>query len=110
MECEGFEHLLGANQRFRAVVGSLDVLVASHHGRENGICEDMFDVWGCGPKLVVISDDYKQYDTQETAAYYGTKCAGIQGFRGLPGARKVITTRNDGDITFTFQSGNCIVS
>jgi hypothetical protein len=28
-------------------------------------CPAMFDVYDCKPQLVVISDDYKQYDTQE---------------------------------------------
>ncbi len=109
MECDGFEHLLATNPRFRTVVPSLDILVASHHGRENGVCAEMFDVWACRPKLVVISDDYMQYDTQETVAYYANKCSGIQGFR-VPGVRKVLTTRSDGDITFTFQNRNCIVT
>lgn len=109
MECDGFEYLLAMNQRFRTVVRSLDILIASHHGRDNGICAEMFDVWGCQPKLVVISDDYKQYDTQETVAYYASKCSGIQGFRGVPGVRKVLTTRSDGEITFTFQNRNCVV-
>lgn len=109
MECDGFERLLATNARFRTVVGSIDVLVASHHGRENGICAGMFDAWRCQPKLVVISDDYKQYDTQETVSYYATKCSGVQGFR-QGGARKVLTTRSDGEITFTFQNGTCIVA
>ena len=30
----------------------------------------MFDVYGGKPVLVVISDDYKQYESQETTNYY----------------------------------------
>lgn len=109
MECAGFERLLETSTQFRSIVGSIDVLVASHHGRENGICASMFDDWGCRPKIIVISDDYKQYDTQETVSYYSAKCSGIEGFR-RPGVRKVLTTRRDGAITFSFSNGGCIVS
>ena len=109
MECDGFEHLLATNLRFRQVVRSINVLVASHHGRENGICEDMFDIYGCCPQLVVISDDYKQYDTQETTRYYASKATGITNFRGPNINRWVLTTRSDGDIHFTWANGGCIV-
>ena len=65
--------------------------------------------YGCTPKLVIISDDYKQYDTQETTNFYGTKASGILGFRNEQGVRKVLTTRRDGPIGFSFQGRNCIV-
>lgn len=109
MECAGFEYLLQTNARFRSVIGSIDVLVASHHGRDSGICEAMFDNCSCKPQLVVISDDYKQYDTQETVSYYASKCSGIQDYRGC-GPRRVLTTRSDGEIDFTFVNGRCVVS
>lgn len=110
MEKRGFQNILNTNARFRAIVSQIDVLCASHHGRDNGICEDMFDVWGCRPKLVVISDDYKQHGTQETTSYYGTKATGIAGFRTDQGLRRVLTTRTDGELMFSFQGGNCLVS
>lgn len=108
MERAGFDHLLSTCPSFRQTVGNVDVLIASHHGRQNGICPDMFEVYGCRPKLVVISDDYKQYNSQETTNYYGSKTSGITGFRGQ-GLRKVLTTRRDGEIRFSFQNGNCTV-
>ncbi|WP_153041024.1 ComEC/Rec2 family competence protein [Paraburkholderia monticola] len=110
LECAGFRHMLKTNQRFREVVCGIHILVASHHGRENGICPEMFDVWGCRPRLVVISDDYKQYDTQETVQYYASKCSGISDFRRPGNVRRVLTTRYDGELIFTFASGNCYVS
>jgi beta-lactamase superfamily II metal-dependent hydrolase len=110
METRGFRNLLNTNARFRAIVSEVTVLVASHHGRENGICEDMFDTWGCRPKLVVISDDYKQHATQETTNYYGSKARGIAGFRYDQGLRRVLTTRSDGELMFSFQNGQCLVS
>lgn len=110
MECAGFENMLETNARFREIVREVDVLMASHHGRDNGVCPAMFDTWGCNPRLTVISDDYKQHATQETTNYYASKTKGIVNFRGDTGLRKVITTRNDGEIRFSFQGGNCWVT
>ena len=110
MECAGFENILRTNKRLRSVVGALDVLIAAHHGRESGICHAMFDAWNCRPKLVVISDDYKQYDTQETTDYYANKSSGIENFRSMGNTRRVITTRSDGEIVFSFTERRCIVS
>lgn len=110
MERAGFDYMLKTDTRFRALVGGLDVLMASHHGRESGISPEMFEVCGCRPKLVVISDDYKQYNTQETANYYASKCAGIADFRYSGNTRKVLTTRNDGEILFSFANGSCWVT
>jgi len=56
---------------------------------------------GGSPQLVIISDDRKQYDTQETAINYRSKASGINYFRDQ-GARYVLTTRNDGEIRFPF--------
>jgi beta-lactamase superfamily II metal-dependent hydrolase len=109
MECAGFEYLLATNARFRQIVGDVTVLVASHHGRRNGICEDMFTTHGCCPKVVVISDDYKQYDTQETTTWYANRCVGFDGFRGQPQRRRVLSTRSDGELRFTITPGNCVV-
>jgi beta-lactamase superfamily II metal-dependent hydrolase len=110
LECEGWIHLLATDPTFKATVSNVDVLVASHHGRESGICPDIFDTHSCKPKIVVISDNYMQYDTQETSAYYGSKCTGITGFRGASSVRKVLSTRKDGEILFSFSAGKCVVS
>ena len=110
MECDGFQHLLATCPAFRPVVAGVEVLIASHHGRRSGICPEMFTQFGCSPKLVVISDDYRQYATQETTSYYGSKASGISGFRSETGPRYVLTTRDDGPLTFSFQGRNCVVS
>lgn len=109
MEYNGFWHLLDTCPAFRPVVAGVNVLIAAHHGRRNGICPEMFTVYGCRPALVVISDDYKRHATQETTNYYGSKVSGIYGFRGDAGVRKVLTTRDDGPLSFSFQGRNCIV-
>lgn len=99
LEGNGWRRLLIDNAAFRAAVSSTDVLIASHHGRDNGICEEMFDVLHCNPAIVVISDDYHQYDTQKTTGYYKSKAKGIS-FHGE--TRYVLTTRCDGEIWFDF--------
>ena len=99
LESAGWEYLLRNDAAFRTEVASTHVLMAAHHGRDNGICTNLFDVYGCRPQIVVISDDYHQYDTQDTVAYYRSKCTGIPNFRGR-GPRHVLTTRRDGAITF----------
>lgn len=109
MECKGWENLLKTCPQFRPVVRSVEVLVAPHHGRLSGVYREMFIVYGCAPKLVVISDDYKQYDTQETTSFYASKTSGIYGFRGELGVRKVLTTRSDGPLMFSFHGRNCFV-
>lgn len=109
MERRGWEHMLATFPPFRSTVAGVNVLVAAHHGRENGICEDIFNIHGCRPNLVIISDDYKQYNTQETTNFYAGKALGITGYRGALGMRYVLTTRKDGEIRFSFHSGKCEV-
>jgi len=109
MEKAGFQNLLRLRPDFSEWLRRVHVLEASHHGRRNGICEEMFDDHGCRPELVIISDDYKQYDTQETAQYYRSKAKGIDFFRG-EGRRWVLTTRSDGHLLFTFDGGRCTVT
>lgn len=110
MEYAGFEHLLKTNPSFGAALPKVDILLASHHGRENGICPNMFDKWNCKPQFVIISDSTKQYTTQETTNYYASKCgAGLNNFRGT-GNRKVLTTRSDGDVTFSWANNRCVVT
>lgn len=108
MERKGFDNILSTYPPFRDVVARTHVLIASHHGRRNGICPAMFDDFGCRPSIVVISDDYKQYDTQETTSYYGSKCDGIAWFRN-GGRRYVLTTRSDHEIRFSFRDRGCLI-
>jgi hypothetical protein len=74
----------------------VNVFVASHHGRENGYCEEMFQ--HCRPDIVIISDKKVDHNTQEHC--YGTHASGIDFWRGIEylGRRYVLTTRKDGHI------------
>jgi beta-lactamase superfamily II metal-dependent hydrolase len=99
MECAGFNHLSRTNAAIRTEVRAVDFLVAPHHGRANGLCPDLFSAYGCAPKLTIISDDYKQYDSQETDQWYRIRTTGYP-FKSEGDTRYVLTTRNDGNIDF----------
>lgn len=101
LERAGWRQLL-KNPAFRAKLATTTVYVASHHGRENGCSEEIFEI--CHPELVIFSDGRKQYGTQETRDWYATRTRGIPDFSrpgGILGQplRKVMTTRRDGTIT-----------
>lgn len=108
MEKDGFCNML-KHEAFAGLMRGIDVLVAAHHGRENGKCEAMFDYHDCAPALVVISDCAKKHQSQETVQYYNSKARGIADFRGQ-GPRYVLTTRSDDFILFRFKGGKCLVS
>lgn len=94
IEVAGWERLL-QRQSFRAAMGQVDILVASHHGRRNGCSDRLFRVTGLSPYFVVISDSGREYATQETLGWYRERCRGID----LNGKRRrVLTTRQDGRI------------
>ena len=101
LECAGWLKLLEQSE-FRDVLKSTSVLIASHHGRASGICDEIFAA-GCNPYFVVISDKGYMYDTQETVSYYRSRAGGGM-FRGE--LRHVLTTRRDGHITFRFNQNN----
>jgi len=101
LECAGWRGLL-LNRDFCALLPTVNVYVASHHGRENGCSEEMFGLFR--PQLTIFSDGRKQHGTQETNNWYASRTAGIPDYskpRGLFGQplRKVMTTRSDGTIT-----------
>lgn len=102
LETKGWDTLLTRDHEFRTVVADTKVLIASHHGRESGLCPDLFTKYGCKPYWVVVSDKGYQYDTQKTVPFYSTHTIGAI-FRDE--SRKVLTTRNDGRIRFWFDSG-----
>lgn len=89
IEKAGWEKLL-ENAEFRNYLAGVDVFIASHHGRKNGYCPDVFRY--CHPDVFVFSDDSIQYATQEMANQYAQHAKGIQ----LNGqTRSVLTTRKD---------------
>lgn len=94
IEVAGWKALL-QRADFRQDLAGTHIVVASHHGRDSGYCEDVFT--HCNPHLCIISDDVMQYDTQDHC--YGKHCSGLRWSDGS--TRRVLTTRNDGHITIT---------
>jgi beta-lactamase superfamily II metal-dependent hydrolase len=90
------------DQAFRQNLAAVNVFVASHHGREDGYCEEVFQY--CNPDVVVISDGSIQYDSQEHS--YDRHAKGLNFSRD--GWRYVLTTRCDGHIVIEkkMASGN----
>ena len=75
----------------------MDILVASHHGRDAGYCAEIFQY--CQPKLVIVSDR-GEGETSVTSAYAGHVIDGlsVKEGNGEITKRKVLTTRYDGTI------------
>lgn len=96
LERKGWLGLL-KNRHFVEELKGVSIFVASHHGRENGYCEEVFGI--CSPSVFVFSDSQKQHSTQETAQKYGKHAKGVQ-FNGE--TRYVLTTRNDGSFHWNF--------
>jgi hypothetical protein len=93
LEKQGWQTLL-RNPDFVEEIKKVNVFVASHHGRESGCCEELFDL-GCLPAIVVMSDKGIQYESQATVPWYAARSIGME-YNGEP--RSVFTTRRDGRI------------
>jgi hypothetical protein len=87
------------NPAFVIELRTTTILVAPHHGRENGFCEEVFKF--LKPHAVVISDKSIMHGTQEMVPDYRQ----VIGGNGIlltneRDRRHVLTTRRDGDIVF----------
>lgn len=87
------------NPYFANRIATVDIFIASHHGRENGYCDELFAHYGCRPDVFVFSDSPVQHATQEMTNAYARWANGIR-FNGQ--RRSVLTTRNDGSLTWSF--------
>lgn len=97
MEKEGWHQLLW-NPAFVAELRDVSVFVASHHGRENGYCEEVLNLCP-GIEVVIISDNKKiGYQSQETVDRYRSHA---RGFNYNGEIRRVLTTRRDGRMFFS---------
>lgn len=81
------------NPEVQSELGRVDVFVASHHGREDGYCPEVFEY--CAPKLIAVSDGPIEHSTQEMVNVYARHASGTW-WNGSQ--RKVITTRRDGNL------------
>lgn len=103
VEEAGWKRLL-LNEQAKAWLQATRVLVAAHHGRENGYAKEIFD--HCSPECVIFSDKETVHGTQEgMAQLYSNHVIGdgISFIReGSVQSRKVLTTRNDGHLWLRF--------
>jgi beta-lactamase superfamily II metal-dependent hydrolase len=99
LEKAGWQELL-KNENFRNQLRRVKIFVASHHGRETGYCEDVFNY--CTPDIVIISDKEITHETQKNN--YANHSIGLPWNEG-PERRYVLTTRSDGMITINKQIG-----
>lgn len=95
LEKAGWLKLL-ESQSFRDWLTRVNVFVASHHGRENGYCPEVFDY--CTPGVIIFSDSSIKHATQEMADTYANHANGIN-FNGE--TRYVLSTRKDGSLQWT---------
>lgn len=103
VEAAGMKRLLTL-PLLSAAIRHTHVLVAPHHGRDNGCCDLMFDAMAeDSPQVCVISDGKIKYDSQLTQSWYGNRIRGVVTTTGE--YRKVVTTRADGKITIEIPSG-----
>lgn len=102
MEVAGWRRLLTRPDFKEEMRRGVTVFVASHHGRSNGYCRELFELTGLTPEAVVISDGGIQYATQDTIADYRRHALG---FALCDTERRVLTTRRDGSITFHISPG-----
>lgn len=101
LEKAGWKTLL-KNTSFCTCLRKVNIFIASHHGRESGYCEEVFNY--CKPDIVIISDDEIKYDTQEVD--YGKHAKGIPWNNSSVDKRYVLTTRTDGMITINKTIGS----
>jgi len=94
LEVAGWKQIM-QQPGFQADLAQTTVLVASHHGRENGCYDELFENWR--PMGVIISDAGIEHATQETEDWYAARASGCRTRAGVN--RKVFTTRRDGKIT-----------
>lgn len=94
LEEKGWLPLL-RQQRFIDHLRMVNVFIASHHGRENGYCKNVFDF--CKPEVVIFSDSSIKHATQEMAQIYANHASGLS-FNGK--TRYVLSTRNEGSLTW----------
>jgi beta-lactamase superfamily II metal-dependent hydrolase len=102
LEKEGWLALL-EDPAFRTELAATTVLVASHHGRENGYCDVLFNY--CHPRAVVMSDKAIVHDTQMMTQTYRQRVMDHWPTGVLVATtgkrRRVLTTRRDGWIQFS---------
>lgn len=100
LEKAGWEGLMTMPEFRQELIGTT-VLVASHHGRDGGLYEPIFDYFT--PAALVISDKPVAHETQDCDYRPFVSPFGVR-VENQTRSRHVLTTRRDGDILFRIQS------
>jgi competence protein ComEC len=87
---------------FENKIANADILLASHHGRESGYHLDFVEQ--VNPKLTIISDG--RFTGTSVTNKYSALTSGLEVYKkgSEKMTRKVLSTRQDGDITVTISS------
>ena len=101
LEREGWESLL-LRSDFREHLHSVNIFIASHHGRISGYCEKVFDY--CNPAIILISDKEMVYESQ--TCDYAKHASGITWNGSTTEKRYVLTTRCDGHMLITKEANS----
>jgi len=91
------KHLL--NNNVHILLRGTDILIAPHHGREDGYNEKIFNY--CKPECIILSDTFIKHDTQQgMTQLYASKVNGNGIFfnDNTQNPRKTLTTRSDGHL------------
>ncbi len=92
LETSGWRKLL-ENNDFRKELTKVNYFIASHHGRESGYCNEVFNY--CKPRAVIFSDSAIKYATQQMSSIYAQHASGCS-FKSEE--RYVLSTRHDGSL------------
>ena len=100
LECAGWEKLLEITS-FCECLRRTNIFIASHHGRNAGYCEYVFTY--CKPDIVILSDKNIAHASQEHD--YTKRANGVPWNGHATQKRYVLTTRSDGHIRITKETG-----
>jgi beta-lactamase superfamily II metal-dependent hydrolase len=98
LEGNGWSALL-KQELFRQCLRETNIFIASHHGRNEGYCEEVFKC--CSPHIVLLSDKSIVHDSQEHD--YAKHASGVEWLGEC--VRYVLTTRRDGHIRIDKEKG-----
>jgi hypothetical protein len=99
LESEGWQALL-QNTAFRACLSRTTIFITSHHGRNAGYCENVFNY--CQPELIILSDKNLVHQSQEHD--YARHARSVTWPENI--IRRVLTTRCDGHILIEKNPGH----
>lgn len=93
--------ILLQNFEFREAIKRTDLFIASHHGRQDGCCDELC-LSGLNPDVVIMSDQRKGFGTQDTGQFYRQRSRGLRFGDGE--IRHVLSTDRHGTVSVNFDS------